>query len=235
MDISHYLYVYDIAQHFMRYFNAVQNDGKSVDYSGTKKHLLPDGTPWIFPSLPEMIEEHSVYLKYYTPKLGDIVLDAGGYSGLTARYFSQLVGPTGKVIVLEPDKFNFKCLKENLASYKNVIPHQLALWDQIGELVFCHHGNQGSSLKIVKDQQSDREMVKTTTFNELEGLYGKFNFCKIDIEGAEEWFWNEILKRKCAVELHSHDSIITRLQCSDILIEKDHSERYLFTQMEMQP
>ncbi len=234
VDIGHYLYVYDIAYHFDRYFHAIQNDGKSVDFSHLQKHILPDGTPWVFPSLPEMQEEWCIYGKHGLPKEGNIVLDAGAYSGLTAKWLSRLVGPEGKVISLEPDLYSFQALKQNIVSYPNIIPHQLALSDKVEELSFCHHGNQGSSFTYIKNQPSRKENVKTTTFDELEGLYGKFDWCKIDIEGAEEKLWTEILKRRCVVEVHNHDSPIFRLNCGDIKTEKAWNVMYLFTRMEVQ-
>ena len=53
-------------------------------------------------------------------KPGDSVLDIGGNIGFYASLLSTRVGSEGKVYSFEPDVVNFKHLKKNTASFRNV-------------------------------------------------------------------------------------------------------------------
>lgn len=46
---------------------------------------------------------------------GSTVYDIGGYVGITAMFFSRAVGPTGRVIVFEPNPANAAAIRQNLA------------------------------------------------------------------------------------------------------------------------
>ena len=50
------------------------------------------------------------YTKEYTPKEGDIVIDAGAFQGNFTVYAAKLVGPNGLVIAFEPEDNNYKIL-----------------------------------------------------------------------------------------------------------------------------
>jgi len=197
--LPHYLYCYEIAQHFDFYFHAVQNDGKSVDFSAPRQHTLPDGLRWWFPTLPEFQDELDLYVAKYRPKPGDRVLDAGAYAGLSTAFFSQLVGPAGSVVALEPDPINYEYLLRNCKDLANVTILPLALLDHDRGTQFRSQGNMGSGIGANIGKEIT---VPSITIPQLETRYGKFDFMKLDIEGAENRVapW---LRAPAVIELHN--------------------------------
>lgn len=201
----HLNYAADIITNFDNYFYAIKTDGKTADFTQTKQYELPDGRMWWIPFLPEFRKEFDLYISEYHPKLGDIILDAGGYSGLTAYWFSQIVGPKGLVIVLEPDTINYDCLVRNVGHIPNIIPLKRALWDSETTMIFQNHGGMGSAVKAVGPRGNDcypQYNVKTTTIPLLEGEFGRFDFMKFDIENAE-WQIKHQIRGPAVIEFHS--------------------------------
>ena len=121
------------------------------------------------------------YFFKYTPKKGDIVIDVGAYVGHFTVVASKLVGPTGKVIAIEPDKFNFNQLKRTikLNNLKNVKLLNIALND-VQKI-------RNWSVGGVESQFGDSKIfkVKTIPLDKLTQDIKQINFIKMDIEGAE--------------------------------------------------
>ena len=67
---------------------------------------------------------------------GDIILDVGANVGNHTLFFSQSVGPEGRVLSFEPQRFLFKILCANalLGRYQNVWPYRFALGDKEGKV-----------------------------------------------------------------------------------------------------
>ena len=62
----------------------------------------------------------SEYLNGNPLKVGDVVVDAGAYSGTFTLIASKLVGERGKVIAFEPDPISFKRLRKNLKTVRGL-------------------------------------------------------------------------------------------------------------------
>ncbi len=134
-----------------------------------------------------LAEEVSGYNKYYKLQKGDIVVDAGGYSGFFTMYAGKKVGSTGKVIVFEPDPFNYTLLKKNirLNKIRNAIVINKGLYSTNTTLPFDIQGI-GSTLVIKKGRKTNHAVPVVSLDNELERLrIKKVNFIKMDIEGGE--------------------------------------------------
>ena len=122
-------------------------------------------------------------------KPGDIVFDLGAYCGVSSYYFSQMVGPSGKVYAFEPDPLNFSLLQRNIARHclTNVVAVQVAISDSSGFAEFLQRRgarvNPGDHSSRISSGEVTR--VKTITFEEACAMYGVPAFAKIDIEGAE--------------------------------------------------
>ena len=118
------------------------------------------------------------------PKLGDIVFDIGAYVGDTALWFSKAVGSHGKVYAFEPEPRNFEKLKANLERNKvtNVIPLQLALSENEGEMQVASGGNSSTIT-----QTDTGTSVKVTTIDKFveANKLPRVDFIKMDVEGHE--------------------------------------------------
>lgn len=134
-----------------------------------------------------LAEEVSGYNKYYKLKQGDIVVDAGAYSGFFTIYASKKVGKNGKVISFEPDPFNFHLLKRNVALNKltNVALINKGLYSKDATLSFYVQGI-GSSFVIPKGKDVINKAIAVSLDSELKRLgIEKVDFIKMDIEGGE--------------------------------------------------
>ena len=129
------------------------------------------------------------YLKYYNLKKGDVVIDAGAYSGIFSKYAAKKVGEKGKVIAFEPDPENFEILKQRLKRFKNVRLLQKGLFDCNKVLTLKRHilwGSIGSTVTNKNCSKSNFKILVGTLDNELEKLgISSVDFIKMDIEGAE--------------------------------------------------
>lgn len=122
---------------------------------------------------------------------GNIVVDAGASgSGIATMYFSRLVGDTGKVIALEPDKENYKILQKNLElnNINNVIALNKGLWRNEAVLSFDSSMGESSSV-LFSDQGGIGKQIKIPCVD-LDSLLKdlglpRVDFIKMDIEGAE--------------------------------------------------
>lgn len=118
---------------------------------------------------------------------GMTVVDVGANVGVYTSLFAQLVGPSGRVIALEPAPDNWRALNKALTTnrWNNVEIHQLAAADRSGRMYFerssYNSGNNALSLK------SDREGAESVEVVRLDDLLAgrKVDFIKIDVQGWE--------------------------------------------------
>jgi FkbM family methyltransferase len=76
------------------------------------------------------------YLYHYTPVAGDVVVHVGAGSGWEAPMFSRLVGPTGRVYLIEAHPKTFQWLRRRIKAERltNVTPINVAVSDRAGTL-----------------------------------------------------------------------------------------------------
>ena len=144
------------SNHFDHYFSAViplEISGLSlVDYSTPRIHEVVgyDSHPIMFPSLAEPIVTTKQYLDFAGLHDGSVVLDLGAYSGLTSIVFDQAVGNSGRVVSVEADPLNIRCIKTNFNLYKKITGRRIelveaAVWKDNDGISFSAEGNMGSS------------------------------------------------------------------------------------------
>lgn len=123
---------------------------------------------------------------------GAVVYDIGANRGQMALYFSNLVGPSGKVFSFEPVLENFRLLEQNLSlnHLANVAAFQLALAADDKPRQFCFHSQDHTmgtfADKMTKLDYWEKQIeVKCDTLDHLiaTGL-PKADVLKIDVEGA---------------------------------------------------
>jgi FkbM family methyltransferase len=130
----------------------------------------------------------------FRPKTGDTVVDVGAHIGLYTIIASKRVGPTGKVIAIEPDPENCNLLKRNveLNNLTNVIILECAAFSSNTKLKLYSPGKERGFTKL-STVMSARALTETFLHvdgNKLDHLMlmqgiMQANWIKIDVEGAE--------------------------------------------------
>lgn len=139
------------------------------------------------PLVPKFISDISPlkgYELYYHLKEGDIVVDAGAFTGDYTIFAAKKVGQTGRVIAFEPDLKNRNILEKNLRHKKitNVIIVPKGLWSKDDKLNM--DASHGLSSKISEIGSNEIDVI--TLDNELKRRdIKKVDVIKMDIEGAE--------------------------------------------------
>jgi FkbM family methyltransferase len=125
----------------------------------------------------------------YKPAAGDVIVDVGAGRGEDVYAFSQAVGPSGKVLAVEPHPVSFAALSKFCALNKlnNVDCVNFACVEQpallqietlpVWESNYVREGDASSTSYAVEGLQLD-ELVARHGIN-------KIDFIKMNIEGAE--------------------------------------------------
>jgi FkbM family methyltransferase len=195
LNARHWPYAKDVIEAFDYYFHAVRPDRETaveqvVDIAEPGYHTLREsGVRLFFPALPEPDITTRAYLEFADLRPGDQVLDLGAYAGASSWAFAQAVGPSGRVLALEPDAENLAALRRNLADHglAQVTAMRAAAWDRDGEALFQADGCLGSGLGEVLPRTGNRVPVPTLTLGTLVATHriDSLRFIKMDIEGAE--------------------------------------------------
>jgi FkbM family methyltransferase len=163
---------------------------ETLDFSRPAFHTYKrNGMGFFFPSIPEE-DPLDQYTYWYTPKPGDIVWDAGAYSGATTCLLASMVGPTGKVYAFEPDDLNFAYLTKNIAHHgiTNVVPVRKALSGTTGTTIFFMDGTMASGIRdfvVYSDSKHNKEVPTISMEDACKELNCVPTYIKMDIEGAE--------------------------------------------------
>jgi FkbM family methyltransferase len=176
------------------FFDTVEGEERNgytvLDFSRPALHRYSKtGLSFYSPSIAED-ECMDAYLTSYAPVAGDIVWDVGAYAGMTTYMFSNMVGPTGKVIAFEPDETNYEFLLRNIDLHKleNVMPVKAALSDETGTAAFCMDGTMGAGLTktLAHSAAEHSRRVETLSPEDACARFGGApSYIKMDIEGAE--------------------------------------------------
>lgn len=149
------------------------------------------------------------YQKVESPKLGQVVVDAGAGIGSFTVKASLQVGASGLVYAFEPERENFRLLKKNTANLSNVKIYNKALWSS-SELRLFHvrsdhwAGHNFYNWGVIKD------VIKVKTVK-LDGVVKRnVHFLKIDVEKAElevlKGAQRMLAKSKPFIAVEIHDS-----------------------------
>ena len=129
---------------------------------------------------------------------GKIVYDIGGYIGLLAMVFAKAVGPTGQVIVFEPNEENCSKIREQIRLNKvhNVKLLRLGIGDtkKENQILIVRRNSSGTGSmdekiqsQIIGEGNFKQLQINVETLDSAIATYGLTNpdFIKIDIEGME--------------------------------------------------
>lgn len=140
---------------------------------------------------PNSILEKEVqgYNQKYSLQPGNVVIDAGAYTGLFSIYAAKKVGKKGRVIAYEPDPYNRIILRRNmmLNNVSNITVVPKGLYDKDTIIGF---DIQGISSTIVDKKNNGIKTMNKIQVAKLDTevkrlKLPKVDFVKMDIEGAE--------------------------------------------------
>lgn len=178
-----------------------RRSGEPYQIDGTTLRFAPGTRPVLtkYRTSPDSISRYdALQVLLLTEKLGpgDFAIDVGAHAGQFALIMAARCGPTGRVIVFEPDTHARKKLEHNLGLNKGVprvTVESLALSDHKGSAtLFSRGGDSNSSLStsgLPGSAPDDLEQLDVT-LSTLDDYLHEHNLTmpklvKIDTEGAE--------------------------------------------------
>lgn len=127
-----------------------------------------------------------IFLHAYRIHPGDVVLDCGAYTGWETLFFSELVGPAGRVIAIEAHPVSFACLTEMCRRnhLTNVTPVQCAVSDTAGTAQITDTTRCQANTIVAGDSGIE---VPTRRLDDVVSELGikRVALIKMNIEGAE--------------------------------------------------
>lgn len=133
--------------------------------------------------------EISLMKKHIKPN--DTVLDIGANIGFYAEILSEIVGGKGKVHCFEPDKLNFKHLKDRCKKLTNVQVNNKAVSDKTEVIKIYTSKQLNVDHRTYKPDDYDQEVdidaisIDDYLFSLSTSDDKKINFIKMDIQGFE--------------------------------------------------
>ncbi len=134
-------------------------------------------------------KELAGYFRLKTPRHGDVVIDAGAWTGPFTVIAARLIGRSGRVIAIEPQKVMCERLQARLQrmGFGTVTVVKAALFDHAGEVAVSKATSSAFDVLNAAPAAPGADAVSLRTLDEiLQNLgIGTIDFIKMDIEGAE--------------------------------------------------
>jgi FkbM family methyltransferase len=125
--------------------------------------------------------------EWVTPRNGEVFLDIGAFVGWHSIRAARIVGPSGRVISLEPDPINRRQLEANLLlnGITNCTTLSFAAWSKTGAQLGWYTERSPDCRRVDESQHS--ATVRTTTIDDLvvDMQLERLDWIKMDIEGGE--------------------------------------------------
>jgi len=156
----------------------------------------------------------------YSPKSGDIIVDIGAGRGEDTMFFSQAVGPSGKVVAVEAHPVSFRLLKRfcELNGLANVIPVQAAVMDAPGSVIIDTNEEWESNTVSQSGEGMEVEALTIDALCSAQNIR-HISFLKMNIEGAER----HALPGMSAMLRHTDKVCIC---CHDFRADRGDGEQY---------
>jgi len=119
-----------------------------------------------------------------TPRL---IIDGGANVGYSVAFFANKF-PQSKIIAIEPEKTNFKLLRENTLNYKNIELLNAGIWNKNTYLRIRDIGVRKDSFMVEEVNLDEQGSFRAVTIGEIlrKSGYDTIDILKLDIEGAEK-------------------------------------------------
>lgn len=175
-----------------RLVNLVRSGPVDVQYQGASFRFYHQGSATERGALfnPEYNLDELDFLRQHTPG-GGVFVDVGANVGTFALVMARQVGPTGKVVAIEPHPLTFARLSFNQSASKaaQVRLVQAAAGDKDGELMIeSGGGNLGATHVVTGTASTDAIKVPSLRLTRILGEAGvtQVDSLKIDVEGFED-------------------------------------------------
>lgn len=143
--------------------------------------------PFSYDDLLTVSPEYESILNRWRPQPGDTVIDAGAFIGRHTLAYAREVGPTGRVIAIEPHPANFQILQRNVQAnrYQNITCVQGALSNHTGQGRLAY--DRETSTSALSSRQTRTVPVRVCRLDDLlsELQVSQVDLMKVDVEGAE--------------------------------------------------
>ena len=176
---------------------------------GTKKKPISFDSLYI-PYIYKEIYLEGVYVDIFNQKKDMVILDIGANIGIVTQYMRDFA----KVVyAVEPSTEHYQALAKNIEfnKWKNVVPIKAAIADKDGEMTLNYNESNRTCHSLNLKYGDTGEVVKTISFETLFKDYkiDKVDFCKFDVEGAEEMIlmgksFEKVADKINAIEVEFH-------------------------------
>ena len=149
------------------------------------------------------------------------IVDAGGYTGMTAIYFRQFF-QKARVVILEPNRQNLELLKKNIEinHLDSIFPICAGLWNTDTKLAEAEKFRDGRewSFSVRPAGAADEDVVDGISLDSLMDRYAmdSIDILKMDVEGAE---------RKIFQDEEHVSRLMSRVRCLAIEIHDEYDNR----------
>ena len=139
-----------------------------------------------------------------------VILDVGSNIGCTVQYFRE---HAKKVYAIEPSDEHFEALAKNkeFNNWDNVDVFKMALADKDGEMTLHTNNGNRTCHSLVLNYPDGAEKVKVQAFDTFfkENKIDVVDFCKFDVEGAEDLIlrsegFKKVAEKIKAIEVEFH-------------------------------
>lgn len=178
-----------------RVFYGYRSDPRHVLEYELLAEYLPDCVTADTFKLAVEVEERwtNIKAKRYFPPPGGIAIEGGCYTGLKAMKWSDLLGPSGRVVAVEIDAMNFELLCRNVEANdlgEKIKPVHCGLWNEDGTSTFRHsHGRRNflTTTDYWKREEERESTVPTFTIDTLIEQHDLpyVDYVNIQVNGAE--------------------------------------------------
>lgn len=208
---------------------SADSDGDWVNLQSGAVFVSPDA---LFTKLSDkQAEIRDLWCHQYRPGPGDVVIDVGAGIGDEAVVFSEMVGPTGRVIAIEAHPHTFRCLEKTVArsGLTNVTAIHCAIADAEGMLTIEDDDSQNHiSHSVMKSSGGKGVEVpahRLDTIIAREGV-GEVAMLKMNIEGAERLAIKGMAEDDHSVRYYA-------ISCHDFVADRDGNADELRTREEI--
>jgi FkbM family methyltransferase len=165
-----------------------------ISYSNGHWHVRDGDVELVVPEYPYLAFhdiEGYLFDGKWRPMPGETVIDVGGCFGEYALYASKRVGPTGRVLMLEPDPANIEVAQRLFAlngNPTNIEIVKAGLWSTPGKLRFNAGQSHQSAVATVDAVGAGHTIeIDVHSLASLAETYklDRMDLVKMDIEGAE--------------------------------------------------
>lgn len=158
-----------------------------------------------------------VYVDILNQRKDMVILDVGSNIGVTVQHFRDYAK---KVYAIEPSKEHFEALKKNkeFNKWDNVEVFNVAFADKVGEMTLHNHTQNRTCHSLTNDYGMGGEKVKTVTFESFmkDNNIDTVDFCKFDVEGAEDMIlrsdsFKNVAEKVKSIEVEFHQGTWPKL------------------------